>query len=334
MLSSRLLPVSRALARARIRMQQPRSPLMPYPSSGRPQPGDAEFDSGRAWELLVRQCRWGPRCPGGEGRAPTRRLILDRLAACADEVAVQQWWQWVGRGVGAGGRYPMTNVLARFGPAAGRPDLLLATHWDTRPRADDDPDVTRRDEPPPGANDGGSGVAVLLELARTLRVERPSRAVALAFLDGEDLGEHCYGSRLLAHRLRRRDGRRWRARRAIVIDMIGGPKVRCATEQNSVDGAPELWRQVHECAAEMGLEQHFHGPASRVTDDHVYLTRAGVPSVLLIDFSYPYRHTVSDSVRHCSQDSLAVIGTLLHRLVRDHAALPPVAPATLRPAGR
>jgi Zn-dependent M28 family amino/carboxypeptidase len=219
----------------------------------------------------------------------------------------------------------MTNMLARFGPGTGQPDLLLATHWDTRPYADDDPDVARRGEPPPGANDGGSGVAVLLELARSLRAERPSRAVALAFLDGEDLGEHCYGSRMLARSLRRRDGRRWRAGRAIVIDMIGGKKVRCTTERNSMDGAPELWRQVHECAARMGLDQHFHGPPGRITDDHVYLARIGMPSVLLIDFAYPYRHTVNDTVRHCSPDSLAVIGTLLHRLVHDQAALPPAA---------
>ena len=316
---------SRALAATRIRLRQPRSRIVAQPCHGREQPGDGTFDAGRAWDLLARQCRWGPRSPAGAGRAPTRRLILDRLAACADEVAVQQWRQPVDRGVGAGRRYPMTNALARFGPGLGPPDLLLATHWDTRPVADEDPDVTRRGTPPPGANDGGSGVAVLLEVARALRVERPSRAVALAFLDGEDLGEHCYGGRMLAAGLRRRDGRRWRAGRAVVIDMIGGEPLRCTTERNSLDGAPDLWRRVHECAADLGLDKHFHGPARRITDDHVYLARAGLPSVLLIDFSYPYRHTGSDTVDRCSPESLAVIGTLLLRLVRDQVALPPPA---------
>jgi glutaminyl-peptide cyclotransferase len=307
---------ARALRATRRRLTQPRPGLIAHPTAGGPPFGDAAFDPDRAWELLVRQCRSGPRCPAGEGRAPTRRLILDRLTACADEVAVQEWQQRVDRGVGSVGRYPMTNVLARFGPATEQLDLLLATHWDTRPLADEDPDAARRGEPPSGANDGGSGVAVLLELARSLRVERPPRAVGLAFLDGEDLGAHCYGSRVLARSLQRRAGRRWRARRAIVVDMIGGAGLRCTTERNSMDGAPDLWRQVHGRAAELGLEQHFHGPEKRITDDHVHLGRIGMPSVLLIDFAYPYRHTTGDTVDRCSPGSLAAIGVLLQSLVR------------------
>ncbi|PRY30480.1 M28 family peptidase [Pseudosporangium ferrugineum] len=315
-------PAVRALAAARLRLRQPRTVIASVPARGEPPAGPPGFDAGLAWELLLRQCASGPRHPGGAGRAPTRRLILDRMRACAAEVAVQDWWQPVDRGTGAGRRYPMTNVLARFGPAGHPPDLLLATHWDTRPVADADPVAARRGEPPAGANDGGSGVAVLLELARVLRAEPPPRAVALAFLDGEDLGEHCYGGRLFARSLRSPEGARWRPRRAVVIDMVGGAELRCTTDAVSVANAPGLWHEVHEHAAALGLERYFHGPRGRVTDDHVPLARAGVPSIVLIDGGYPYRHTVDDTVARCSADSLAAVGRVLEGLVRAAAPSP------------
>mgnify|MGYP004485575969 CR=1 FL=1 len=308
----------RVLADVRIRAHQPYASLRPvplcenWPDGGE---GTGDFAPMRAWELLEQQCSAGPRCPGGPGREPTLRLILDRLTRTAGEVAVQEWPQPVERGVGAGRSWELTNVLARFGPAGEAPGLLLATHWDTRPAADEDPDAGLRGTPPVGANDGASGVAVLLELARTLRVRRPGRPVVLAFLDGEDLGEHCYGGRQLARALRRRDGRRWRTRRAVVIDMIGGAGLRCTTERHSMRSAPALWHELHAHAAALGLDRHFGGPAARITDDHVFLARAGVPSVLLIDFTYPYRHTTGDTAERCSPGSLAVIGRVLERLI-------------------
>jgi glutaminyl-peptide cyclotransferase len=274
-----------------------------------------EFDAERAWELLLAQHDAGPRHPGGPGHRATRGLLIEHLSRSADEVVVQDWVQRVGAGAGAGHRYPMSNVLGliRGTHHRDRPALLLGTHWDTRPVADDDPDPRRRTEPAPGACDGASGVAVLLELARALRAARPAFPVAFAFFDGEDLGEYCYGSKLFARRMRRR--RHWRPDAAIVIDMIGGRDLRCTTELRSVERAPALWNAVHAGAAELGLEHRFHGPPLRITDDHVPLQRAGVPTVLLIDMTYPHRHTVADTPDACDPASLDAIGRVLHRLV-------------------
>ncbi|GIJ52288.1 glutamine cyclotransferase [Virgisporangium aliadipatigenens] len=276
-----------------------------------------DFEPRRAWALLRAQYDLGPRYPGAPGHRATRELLLDRLSRCADEVMVQDWVQRVATGAGAGRRFPMTNVLALIHGThrRGRPALLVGTHWDTRPVADADPDPRRRAEPAPGASDGASGVAVLLELARALRAVRPAQSVAFAFFDGEDLGEYCYGSRLFARTLRRRQ--EWRPDAAVVIDMIGGRGMRCATETRSVAQAPALWNAVHASAAALGLERRFHGPAARVGDDHVPLQRAGVPAVLLIDRSYPQWHTVADTPDACEPASLDAIGRVLLHLVRQ-----------------
>lgn len=279
-----------------------------------------DFDPERAWAILLAQCGRGPRSPGSEAHRWTRRLILEQLGAHADEVVGQRWRQRIRRGAGAGETVRLTNLVGVFrgGTETGgrRAAVLLGTHWDTRPVADLDPVESRRREPAPGASDGASGVAVLLELARVLRAERPPATVALAFWDGEDLGEHCYGSRVFADAVRRRSGGRWRPDSAVVIDMVGGRELRCSTETGSRDGAPEVWAGLHASAAELDLGRHFHGPAVRVTDDHVALARIGIPSVLLIDWSYRHRHTTADTPEQCGPDSLAAVGRVLHRYLR------------------
>jgi Zn-dependent M28 family amino/carboxypeptidase len=287
-----------------------------------PSAAGPDFDPARAWAILLAQCRRGPRSPGSQAHRWTRQLIVEQLGLHAEEVIEQHWPQRIRRGAGAGRTVGLTNIIGVFpgaadtGDAAPRAAVLLGTHWDTRPIADLDPDESRRREPAPGASDGASGVAVLLELARVLRAERPPATVAVAFWDGEDLGEHCYGSRVFARAVRRRSGARRRPERAVVIDMIGGRALRCSTETGSRAVAPELWAGLHACAAELGLERHFGGPPVRVTDDHVALSCAGIPSVLLIDWSYRHRHTTSDTPEQCSPDSLAAVGRVLHRYVR------------------
>lgn len=312
--------VARSVSSARIRLGQPgtapvRVVKAPPVTIDLPQSESQGFDAERAFAILQAQCDRGPRHPGSDGHRWTRQLILEQLGAFADEVAVQEWDQKVSRGPGAGDTFALTNVFGVFRGSASdssdATDLMLSAHWDTRPVADHDPDPARRGEPVPGANDGASGVAVLLELARVLARNRPLTTTVLAFWDGEDFGEYYYGSRLFSRMVRRPDFARWRARRGVLIDMVGGHPLHCVTEANSVEAAPALWTELHAHASRLGMGQHFNGPAMRITDDHVFLNRAGIPTILLIDYSYPHWHTTHDTPDKCSAESLGVIGAVL-----------------------
>ncbi|HEU0299986.1 MAG TPA: M28 family peptidase [Longimicrobium sp.] len=283
--------------------------------------GGGGFDGERAFALLRAQCEMGPRAPGMEGHRRTREWLVEQLRPCVDGLVLQTWRQKVGRGPGAGQTFAMTNLLALVHGAGGSdaaPDLMLSAHWDTRPVADRDPDPGRRALPVPGANDGASGVAVVLEAARALRAERPPRPVVLALWDGEDLGEYYYGSRAYASAAARGTVP-WRPRRGILLDMVGKRGLRCTTELNSVRLAPELWRQVHATADAMGLGAHFGGAPRVINDDHVFLSRAGIPTVLLIDYDYPQWHTTADTVEQCDAGALQVIGDVVLRVVRAGA---------------
>lgn len=310
---------------ARLGWSLPRAPVVPAaPSASTPIPvpdaAGAEFDEARAWALLEAQCALGPRFPGSAGHRAMRGFLLEQLGAVADEVAVQGWEQRVLRGAGAGGRFALSNLFARIGgrdEAEGAPaEHMLSAHWDTRPVADADPDPALRALPVPGANDGASGVAVLLELARVLAARAPRRGVVLAFWDGEDFGEHYYGSRVFARSLARPDAARWGARKGVVVDMVGKPGLRCAAEDHSVRMAPGVWAELQGAAAALGAEAHFRGPRMRIADDHLFLNRGGIPTALLIDYAYPEWHTTRDTPERCSAASLGVVGRVLERWVR------------------
>jgi hypothetical protein len=313
-----------------MRMSLPVAPVQLVAATGHsPSPhGTPAFDGARAYALLLEQCAMGPRIPGTPGHDACRALLLRELGQCADVVAVQPWTQRIYLGPGAGRALPMTNVfgLVRGGadidapPERVQPALMLCAHWDTRPVADQDPDPARRREPVPGANDGASGVAVLLEAARALRAERPEASVLLAFWDGEDLGEYYYGSRLYARNCRRPELAPWVPRRAVLLDMVGKCGLRFTTEGNSIRCAPELWAQVNAVAAGLGLQAYMGGPAGAINDDHVFLNRAGIPAVLLIDYAYPQWHTTADTPDRCCPRSLQVAGDIVLALARGGPA--------------
>jgi len=304
----------------RLRLGRPaRVPIVTVSAEPTAPTGPGEFDADRAWTLLARQCGFGPRIPGSEGHRRTGAWLLEELTAIAGEVAVQRWRQRIFRGPGRGSRPEMTNLLARI-PGRGRgAPFMLAAHWDTRPVADRDPDPARRGDPVPGANDGASGVAVVLEAARAIAVQRPPRDVLVCLFDGEDLGDYYYGSRLLARSLRRPEADRWRPYAAVVADMVGKRGLRCLTEMHSRTGAAELWSRVMGCADELGLADRFRGPEMEISDDHLSLLRTGIPAVLLIDWIYPQWHTTEDTMEQCDPASLDAVGRVLVRLAMAEA---------------
>lgn len=272
--------------------------------------GRPQFDGERAFRFLQRQCAFGPRCPGTVGHADAGSWLVETLEALADEVAVQRFV------VVSGGReIELTNIIASFRPEE-RDRVLLAAHWDTRAVADLDPDPALRRTPIPGANDGASGTAVLLELATLMHERRPARGVDIVLFDGEDgggaggLGDWCLGSSYYAARL---GG--YCPRLAVVVDMVGDSDLSIPVEPNSLLGAPEAVALVWGEARRGGASAFEERRGRAMFDDHIPLLRAGVPAVLVIDAEYGAWHTLADTPDKCSPGSLAEVGRVLVRLV-------------------
>jgi glutaminyl-peptide cyclotransferase len=205
----------------------------------------------------------------------------------------------------------MTNIIARFG-AGNAKALMLCAHWDSRPRADRDPDLKKRTEPVPAANDGASGVAILLEVARVASQSPPPRPLLIVLFDGEDMGrsdhpeEFAYGSRYwAAHPVPEPPGE------AILLDMVGKTDSQFLVEQYSEANSPQLRRALWTLAVQLDLPAFVERLGPAIEDDHVPLQNAGIPAIDIIDFDYPYWHTTSDTPDKCSTETLEQVGKLL-----------------------
>jgi Zn-dependent M28 family amino/carboxypeptidase len=202
------------------------------------------------------------------------------------------------------------NVIARRGTS--RPWIVLGAHYDSRFWADNDPDPNKHRLPVPGANDGASGVAVLLELARVLPAQL-EKEIWLVFFDAEDNGgipgwDWILGSRAFVETLKSKPDA------AIVIDMIGDADLNIYLENYSNGNLrAEIWAQ----AASLDFKQFISMPKYSMLDDHTPFLEAGIPAVDIIDFDYPYWHTTADTVDKVSVESLHAVGeTLLAWLKR------------------
>jgi hypothetical protein len=218
-----------------------------------------------------------------------------------------------------GTRYALVNLVADFRPDA-RARFVLATHFDTRPWADEDPDPAAHALPVPGANDGTSGVAVILELVPILLRELPSDVgFSVVLFDGEELGHendaeaYCAGSRRLAEDI---DDPAFdvlrRAAFGIVLDMVGDRDLRLVVEPNSVAAAPDLVEHVWSTARRHGFVAFDATVRERpIIDDHKFLGAAGIPSILVIDREYAAWHTPRDTIDQVDAASLEAVGEVL-----------------------
>lgn len=268
----------------------------------------ATFDSASAWSYLVKQVDFGPRKPGTKAHVACRDWIEDEMKKSCDNVRLQPFDHiWSINQT----RIPMWNIIGEQDYASSPVKIALFAHWDTRPTADQESDPVRRAQPIPGADDGASGVAELLELMKEMKGKHPGIGVLYVMIDGEDLGpgeEEMYlgADYFAAHMPDPKPDY------GILLDMIGGVNVRIPKELNSINGAGTLTKLLFEHAANMGLGQTFPDqPGIYVDDDHLPIMRAGVPTIDLIDLTYPQWHTLDDTPAHCSPDSLGKVGMLL-----------------------
>jgi glutaminyl-peptide cyclotransferase len=287
------------------------------------------FVGDSALSYARQQVAFGPRVPGTPQAQRAGDWIVRMMRARADTVIEQRWTHTTADGK----KLPLRNVLARFRPDAPQ-RILYLTHWDTRPTADLDPIIGNRGDPIPGANDGASGVGLLVALGDALKRTPPNVGVDLLFVDGEDYGRDfeapytdvLLGSQYFALNLPSAD---YRPIFGVLWDMIGDADLNILQEGNSVRQAPEVVSRVWQKAAELGYEKYFiPRQGLDVTDDHVPLLNKGLRVIDVIDLDYGplgpdgvanpnYHHTLQDTMDKISAKSLQIVGDVALSLLTE-----------------
>jgi hypothetical protein len=278
------------------------------------EPRVREFDGTAAFRYIETQVGFGPRVPGTAAHRAMAEWLDSLLHARADTVVVQRW-EHVTTG---GDTLPLVNFLARYNPAAEKRLLFLA-HWDSRPTADA-PASRDSTVPVPGANDGGSGVALLLGVMDVLQRRAPSIGVDLLFVDGEDYGDFTatpqdvlIGSRHYAANQPAGAAPIY----AVLFDLVADRELQIYQEGNSLIGAPEVVNLVWDTAKDLGYGGTFvASPRHTLIDDHLELQKAGLRAIDVVDFDYPAWHTPEDTIDKVSAASLQIVGDVAVALIR------------------
>jgi glutaminyl-peptide cyclotransferase len=277
-----------------------------YSRLPRPEPGPVSFNGERAHADVETQVAFGPRLPKSDGHSRILEWMRDELVAADWQVEVQE-----SEALG----HPILNIVAKRGDQP--PQIIFGAHYDSRMFADNDPDATNHSKPVPGANDGASGVAVLLELARTLPEGTPP--IWLVFFDAEDNGniegwDWILGSREFVQ------NNPLQPRAVIIVDMIGDADLNIYKELNS---DPALTDEIWATAKNLGYEDKFLPEYKHsMLDDHTPFVQAGMPAIDIIDFDYPYWHTIQDTPDKVSAESLQAVGETLRVWVTQQSGQP------------
>jgi glutaminyl-peptide cyclotransferase len=293
------------------------------------------FDGQAALGFAKAQLDFGPRVPGTPAHEKAGDWIVAEMKKRTDSVIVQSWTQTTAKGV----KLPLRNILARFNPTATQRVLYL-THWDTRPTADEDPNLGAKTQSFPAANDGASGVGMFVAMADVFKKTPPSVGVDLLFVDGEDWGgfdpdttgvyrDAVFGSQYFADHLPSPD---YKPLYGALFDMIGDADLQIYQEANSVQMAPEVVNRVWTTAAELGYGKYFiNQVGQQITDDHLPLLKKGLRVIDIIDIQFGvlpkvhdaftpvspnYHHTTQDTFDKISAKSLQVVGDVAVTLVK------------------
>ncbi|VAX29761.1 hypothetical protein MNBD_NITROSPINAE05-533 [hydrothermal vent metagenome] len=274
--------------------------------------GDARAEnlqsySESAWKYLKTLTGFGPRNYGSFGYQRTIDLIQKVGAEYADGVDVQTFAFSTAKGK----ILQMSNIRLRFKGTQKGPAVLIGAHFDTRPFADEETNPVLKSRPILGANDGGSGTAVALALARYLKNNRDRRDVDLVFFDGEDYGakgsgENLLGSTHYASQLRAMNRDEW-PYCVIIIDMVADRNLEIFKETHSMKSASWLVDLIYGTAEKMSVTQFRSASKYTIFDDHYPFIGLGVPSVVLIDFDYPNWHRLTDTLDKCSPESMFAV---------------------------
>ncbi len=258
---------------------------------------DQQFDSQKAYSDVKYQLDLGPRTMDSAAHEEAEQWIISALLKSDWQVEIQQA-EMSGQ--------PIKNIIAKRG--SGTPWIILASHYDSRSFADKDKDPAKRSQPVPGADDGASTVAILLELARVIP-KNLNKQIWLVFFDNEDNGNSSgvswsIGSENFVSHLQEKPNS------VVVLDMLGDKNLNIYMEQNS---NPDINTEIWGVAKELGYAQFIPMNKHSIIDDHIPFIQAGIRAVDVIDFDYPYWHTTQDTLDKISAESLKVVGdTILH----------------------
>lgn len=284
-----------------------------------------KFDADKSYEYIAKQVAFGPRVPGSDPHLACRDWMKSELEKTADQVTIQESTDknFEGKTV------PIYNVIASFNPKA-KERILLCAHWDTRPFADQD--TKDKDKPIDGANDGGSGVGVLLEIANQLKQNPVDIGVDIVLFDTEDGGmpgyadSYCLGSQYWGKEAKKSG---YKAKYGILLDMVGGKNALFYQEGLSKKHGQHVLDKVWKAANTAGQSSFFsYESVSELTDDHKYVMfYTGIPTIDIIQYERfngfgSFWHTHDDNMDVISKRTLKAVGqTVLQVLYQENARL-------------
>jgi glutaminyl-peptide cyclotransferase len=282
-----------------------------------------KFSEDSTYSFIEKQLSFGYRIPGTPEHKNCADWLFTKLLAYCDTAYFQRGQTKTHKGT----TIPVFNLIGSFNPKATK-RLLFASHWDSRPFADQD--KNNPNKPILAANDGASGVAVLLELARIMDSAPEDIGIDILFFDAEDLGESefensfCLGSQYWAKNLHIPN---YKAKMGVLLDMVGGKNAEFLWEGNSNQWGNFLLSHIWTIAQELGYSQYFKTQQTGfVTDDHVYVYQGtGIPMIDIIDYhhqrGFPDEwHTHNDNLEHISKSTLKAVGHTLENMINH---LPP-----------
>lgn len=289
------------------------------------------FSADSAFQYIQNQVDFGPRVPNSPGHKACAVYLAEKLRSFGAEVIEQRALVTAFNG----DQLNIINIIGSFN-LENRNRILLFAHWDTRPWSDEDPDPANYYVPVIGANDGGSGVGVLLEIARQISQHPPSVGIDIIFFDAEDYGapkdytgdaphSWCLGSQYWGANPHVPG---YSARFGILLDMVGATNAVFYREQVSDQFAPSIVDKVWNVASSLGFSQFFiNERGGAITDDHVYVNQlARIPSINIIDFDpqrekgfFKYWHTINDDMDNICKRTLRAVGsTVMHVIYHEN----------------
>jgi Zn-dependent M28 family amino/carboxypeptidase len=289
-----------------------------------------DFNADSAYAFVAAQTAFGPRVPGSKAHEQCAQWLERKLKEYTSYVIVQPFVAraWDNRLLNG------KNIIASFNPDA-RKRILLCSHWDSRPYADHDPDPANHRKPIDGANDGGSGVGALIEIARMLKEKPVELGIDIVLFDLEDLGEPqqvqsqeedtwCLGSQYWS-KTPHTPG--YRASFGVLLDMVGGQDATFYMEGTSMNYAPEIMKKVWNTAHQIGYGIYFIKMESNpIIDDHSYINKiSGIPTIDIIQHDpastsgfYKYWHTVDDNLANIDKNTLKAVGQTVAQVIYSY----------------
>ncbi|MEJ5304642.1 MAG: M28 family peptidase [Ignavibacteria bacterium] len=280
------------------------------------------FDENLTYEYILKQLSFGPRNPNSSGHKLAKEFLFNELKKFADTVYFQNF------------NYPgydgeilnCSNIIASFRPES-KIRILLCAHWDTRPRSDEDKNPENQNKPILGANDGASGVAVLLSLAKILSEHKPEFGIDIVLFDAEDYGRkndlmnYSLGSKYFIQNKPTYINPQF----GILLDMVGDKEAVFKKEPNSYQFAPDVVDKVWRLASELNLKSFSNEFSNPIYDDHIPLGEMGMKIIDIIDADLigadspnprrNYWHTQNDTIENISKETLKEVGKLITTLI-------------------